>query len=70
MTTYREMTAEHLGNNATDADLEGFRQMCEEAQRLRPELDDAAVTDEVWGDGDYMRNAHRLGVDVDAIVTE
>jgi hypothetical protein len=70
MTNYLTMTTEHLGDNASEKDLAEFRQICEAAKLLHPELDDDAVTDAVWGDGDYIRNARRLGVDVDAIITE
>ena len=70
MSTVRTMTIEHLGSDATDNDLLEFRSICAEAQRLHPEMDDDAVTEAVFGDGDYCRNARRLGVDVDSIVTE
>lgn len=64
-TCYHDMTTEHLGPDATAADLAEFKAICEEAERLHPEIED--ITDAVWGDGDYYRNAKRLGVDVDAI---
>lgn len=66
--TYLTMTRHDLGDNATETDLDQFRQMCREAQELHPEMDDQAVTDAVWGDGDYLRNARNLGVDVAAII--
>lgn len=70
MTTYKNMTVEHVGCDATESDLQVFRALCEEAQRLNPDLDDNDVTDAVWGDGDYFCNAKKLGVDVDAIIEE
>ncbi len=66
--TYRTMTVEHLGPDATEADLAEFRTLCESAQAIHPDMDDAAATDAVFGDGDYFANARRLGVDVAAIV--
>lgn len=68
-TTYRTMDRSDLGGGATVQDLADFRAICEEAQRLHPEMSDEEVTDAVWGDGDYLANARRLGVGVDAIVT-
>jgi len=59
---YEDMTTEHLGPDATDDDLEDFRAICREAERLHPEIED--ITNEVFGDGDYFRNAKRLGVEV------
>ena len=67
MTNYNEMTVEHLGTDATEHDLAEFQEICREAQRLNPEMDDDEITDAVWGEGDYFRNARQLGVNVDAI---
>lgn len=67
---YLEMTVEHLGSEATEADLEEFQACCMEAQRLHPELDDDEVTDAVFGQGMWDRNARNLGVDVDRIQRE
>lgn len=66
-TTYQTMDVSELGPDATEADLAEFRAICAEAERLHPEIEN--ITDAVFGDGDYFRNARRLGVDVDAIVT-
>ncbi len=68
--TFHTMTTEHLGPDAGESDLQEFRAICEAALRLHPELSDAEVTESVFGDGDYYSNARRLGVDVDAIVSE
>jgi len=71
---YREMGTQHgnarefLGPEATAADVAEFCGICEEAHRLHPEMTADEVTDAVFGEGDYLRNARRLGVDVDAIV--
>lgn len=67
-TTYKTMTEEHLGNEAVGTDLAHFRAICEEAERLHPEIEN--ITDAVFGDGDYLTNARRLGVDVDAILNK
>ncbi len=64
MTSYRTMTTEHLGPDATEADLAEFRGLCEEAERLNPDIED--ITAAVFGDGDYFANARRLGVNVEA----
>jgi hypothetical protein len=63
--SYRTMDISDLGPDATEADLSEFRTICVEAERLHPEIEN--ITDAVFGDGDYFRNARRLGVDVDAI---
>lgn len=65
-TAYQNMTIEHLGPDATEADLNEFREICSEAARLHPEIED--ITEAVFGDGDYFANARKLGVDVDAIL--
>ncbi len=66
-TNYLQMTIEHLGSDATPADLEEFQALCIEAQRLHPELDDDEVTDAVFGQGMWDENARKLGVDVERI---
>jgi hypothetical protein len=50
--TYRTMTVEHLGPEATHADLERFKAVCETVHRRHPRWDDETVTDYVWNDGD------------------
>lgn len=62
MTNYKNMTTEHLGPDATEQDLVEFRALCAEVQRIKPELSDDAVTEAVFGDGDYFANAKKLGV--------
>jgi hypothetical protein len=61
-TTFRNMTVEHLGAYATEGDLAEFQALCEEVQQLHPELTETEVTDAVFGDGDYVCNARKLGV--------
>jgi len=61
MTTFREMETEHLGQDATENDLAEFVELCEQVQLLNPEWDDDETTEAVFGDGDYYRNAKRLG---------
>ncbi len=68
--TYRTMTTEHLGPDATDGDLAEFVALCEEARALHPEMNDDELTDALFGDGDYFHNARRLGVDVKAIARD
>lgn len=53
MRTVRELTVEHLGAAATDADLNEFR---EAVERILPAFggNQAAAIDWLWGDGDYM----------------
>ena len=55
-TTY---TIEHLGQDATDADLAEFNEMASRlAEHSNIDIDEAA--DLLWGDGDYFRNYERL----------
>ncbi len=62
-TTYENMTVEHLGHGATEADLARFRDACE---RVLPAFKDDGepwdedyqsatqqATDYVWNDGDF-----------------
>jgi hypothetical protein len=65
---YSDMTISHLGPDATEKDLAEFIEICQAAEELHPEIED--ITEAVFGDGDYFRNARELGVDLDAIVTE
>lgn len=67
-THYTDMTTEHLGPDATEQDLAEFVEICEQAEELHPEIDD--ITEAVFGDGDYFRNARRLGVDVETILAK
>ena len=59
--SYTEMTAEHLGPDATDADVAKFIDLCEQVSQAHPAMSDLEVLDAVWGDGDYFKNARRLG---------
>jgi hypothetical protein len=52
--TYRTMTVERLGGNATAEDLELFRRACADRQRQTGETDEE-VTDYCWNDGDWGR---------------
>lgn len=62
MTHYSKMTPEHLGSDATERDLAEFTMVCEMVEELHPDLEN--VTNAVWGDGDYIGNAIKLGVDL------
>lgn len=62
MTNFNHVTAEQLGQDATEQDVIEFQALCREVKRLHPEMDDEAVTEAVWGDGDYYANAKKLGV--------
>ena len=52
MTTYENMTTEHLGEGATDQDLRDFQTACRE---VLPAFDNdaEAATDWVWNSGDF-----------------
>lgn len=60
-TTASRMTIEHLGPDATNEDLRNFQQAVRHYQ-LREDATEQEATDVVFGDGDWMRNAHRLGL--------
>lgn len=60
VTNYATMTVEHLGEGATADDLAEFVALCEQVAERYPEMSEQAVTDAVFGDGDYIRNARRL----------
>ena len=62
MTSYKNMTVEHLASEACHEDLEQFREFCESYSAQHPGLSDDAVTEAVFGDGDYLANAQRLGL--------
>lgn len=53
-TTYRTMTVEHLGDNATGTDLELFRRACIDRQWQTGETDEQ-VTEHCWNGGDWGR---------------
>jgi hypothetical protein len=44
--------------------LAEFVDICEQVAEMHPEWDAEQVTDAVYGDGDYYKNARRLGVDL------
>jgi hypothetical protein len=52
MTTWRDMTVEHLGDNTTAADLERFRSACR-AYQEETGADDWDATEFVWNGGDW-----------------
>lgn len=62
MTTYKNMTVEHLGTGATDIDLTEFIEYCERLAEQEPEWSDDNVTDAIFGDGNYIKNAGKLGL--------
>lgn len=56
-TTYPRMTVEHLGSDATDIDLELFQLACAIAHGQSPADSAGAITDWMWGDGDWLKRA-------------
>ena len=60
-TIYKNMDVSDIGPDATEADLAEFLELCGQVQELHPEMTEAEVAESVWGDGDYFRNAQRLG---------
>jgi len=65
-TNFRHMDTDHLGPEATEADLAEFAELCEQVLAMHPEMDDDDVTEAVFGDGDYFRNAKTLGATIRA----
>jgi hypothetical protein len=61
MTTASEMTVEHLGDGATQADLDEFRGWVR-ALMTRDSLDEEAATDAIWNDGDFVAGARKAGL--------
>ena len=57
--TFRELTVEHLGPEATPQDLALFQSACLILQE-REDLSDAEATDVLWGDGDWYGRACRI----------
>ena len=51
-----EMTIEHLGDQATEADLEEFRAACG-AYQSRTGCSDIEAEDYIYGDGDWLQRA-------------
>lgn len=49
--TFRQMTVEHLGDNATEHDLADFRAACEAI--MADGYSETEATDIVWNDGDW-----------------
>lgn len=60
--TYREMTVEHLGADATELDLAAFVAACE-AYQAETGADDAETTDYVWNDGGCWERVSRWAPD-------
>jgi len=55
--SYADMTTEHLGDMATDEDLQLFRSACE-AYQIRADCSDREATDYIYGRGDWLRRAY------------
>ena len=53
MTSYKDMTVEHLGDLATEDDLARFRSAVERVL-ARFGGDENAATDYVWNDGEWL----------------
>ena len=49
-----DLTEQHLGNSATQEDLEDFKTACRNYQKRSPELTEDGVIDHIWNDGDFM----------------
>jgi hypothetical protein len=56
-----DLTVEHLGQDATDQDLEEFKGYVIRLM-ARDGLSESDAIDAIWGDGDYLSNAKRLGL--------
>ena len=54
---YKGMTLDHLGGEATEADLQEFRTACE-AYQSRAGCSDIEATDYIWGRGDWLQRAY------------
>jgi hypothetical protein len=52
-TTFRDMDISDLGQDATDADLQMFRNACV-CRRATTGESDEQVTEWMWNDGDWM----------------
>lgn len=50
-TSYKDMTIEHLGSEATETDLAAFRYACREYQAAHPDATDLEATDAIWNNG-------------------
>lgn len=61
MTTASEMTIEHMGQDATQDDLDRFRELVAELMRSDG-ISEEDATAALWGDGDYMSNAVLMGL--------
>jgi hypothetical protein len=56
-----DLTTEHLGQDATDEDLEEFKGYVARLM-ARDGLSESDAIEAVWGEGDYIGNATRLGL--------
>ena len=62
---YKTMTNDDLGTiTATDDELQEFVLLCEQHAEKHPELSDDQVTDAVFGNGNYLKNAVKLGLTI------
>lgn len=61
-TTLSALTAEDLGQDATDEDLEQFRGWARDLMR-RDGLTEREAISTLWNDGDYLSKASQLGLD-------
>ena len=61
--TLNDLRADELGERATAADLAEFCTFCRRAINRRLATTEEEAMDLVWGTGDYLRNARRLGLD-------
>ena len=61
MATLNEMTAEHLGQDATDEDVAQFIGWVRELM-ARDGTAEASAIDTLWANGDYLSNAAKLGL--------
>lgn len=59
------MTNDDLGTiKATDDELQEFVLLCEQHAENHPDLSDDEVTNAVFGDGNYLKNAVKLGLTI------
>ena len=60
---YKTMTNDDLGTiKATDDELQEFVSLCEQHAEKHPDLSDDEVTNAVFGNGNYLKNAVKLGL--------
>lgn len=64
MKPYTETQVEDLGQDADDSDLAIWVALCQRAHGSRPYMSEEEISELMWDDGDYLKNARRLLADV------